>query len=67
MRWARHVARREEMRNVHKILVESLKGRDYSEDLGVGGRIIKWTEGKYGWRVWIELICLRTGTGGGLL
>jgi hypothetical protein len=28
------------MRNACKILVEKPKGRDYSEDLGVDGRII---------------------------
>jgi hypothetical protein len=28
------------MRNEHKIWLETLKGRDHSEDLGVHGRII---------------------------
>jgi hypothetical protein len=46
----------------------SLKGRDYSEDLGVDGRIIlKRNFGKWGWRVWIGLIWLRIGAGGGLI
>jgi hypothetical protein len=31
---------------------ESMKGRDYSEDLGVDWRIIlKWILEKYGWKV----------------
>jgi hypothetical protein len=28
------------MRNAYKILVENLKGRSHSEDLGIDGRII---------------------------
>jgi hypothetical protein len=45
--------------------LESLKGRDHSEDLGVGGTIIsKWTLGIWGW---IGFIWLGIGTGGGLL
>jgi hypothetical protein len=48
--------------------LKSLKGRDYSEDLGVDARIIsKWIKGKYDLRVCIGFICLRIGTGGGLL
>jgi hypothetical protein len=47
--------------------LESLKGRDHSEDLGADGRIIlKCVLGKEGWRVWIGFIWLRIGTGGGL-
>jgi len=30
----------EDMRNAYRILVESLKRRDYSEDLDVDGKII---------------------------
>jgi hypothetical protein len=40
MRWAGHVARMGKIINVHKMLFESLKGRDHSENLGVDGRII---------------------------
>jgi hypothetical protein len=40
MGWVGHVARMGEMRNTYKILVEILKGRDHSEDLGVDARII---------------------------
>jgi hypothetical protein len=32
-----------------------------------GKSILKWTIGKEGWRMWIGLIWLRVGTGGGLL
>jgi hypothetical protein len=36
-----------EMRNAYTILVENLKGRDHSEDLGVDGKIIlEWILGK---------------------
>jgi hypothetical protein len=37
MRWTGHAARMGEMRNTYK---ENLKGRDYSEDLGIDRRII---------------------------
>jgi hypothetical protein len=48
MRWAEHVARTGS-ENGTKFLLESLNGRDHSEDVGVGGRIIlKWILGKYG-------------------
>jgi hypothetical protein len=41
-----------ETRNAHRIL-ESPKGIDYLEDVGVNGRIIlKQTSEKYGVRVW---------------
>ena len=68
MRWASHVARMEEGRGVHKVLVEKPEGRDHWGDQDVDGRIIlrlifrKW-EGVvgtgWGW--------LRIGTGGGRL
>jgi hypothetical protein len=48
------------------MLVEKSEGKNHSEDLGVDGKIIlKWIEGKWGWRVWTGLVWLRIGTGGG--
>jgi hypothetical protein len=40
MKWARNIARIDEMRNAYTILVEDLNGRDHSEDLGVDVRLI---------------------------
>jgi hypothetical protein len=40
MRWARHVARMGAVINAYRIWSENLKGRDYSEELGIDGRII---------------------------
>ena len=66
MRWAGHVARIEEGRGVHKVLVGNLRERDHSGDQDVDGRIIlrgifKQWEGVvvtgWGW--------LKIGTGGG--
>jgi hypothetical protein len=38
------------MRNAYKILIENLKGREHSEDLGVDGKIIlEWILGEMGW------------------
>ena len=45
MRWAGHVARMEGRRGAYRVLVrrEGLRDRDYSEDLGVDGKIVlKW-------------------------
>jgi hypothetical protein len=48
--------------------LQSLKGREYSKDLGIDGRIIlKWVSGKSGFGENILLIWLRSGTCGGLL
>jgi hypothetical protein len=47
--------------------LESLNGRDHSEDLGVDARIIlEWILEKQGVKVWTEFIWLRTETSGGL-
>jgi len=40
MRCANHVVCMGEMRSEYKILSQNTKGRDHSEVLGVGGRII---------------------------
>jgi hypothetical protein len=59
----------EEMRNAYNILVGKLKGRNQSEDFGVGGKIIIiiLILGKYGGKLWNGFIWLRIGTSGGLL
>jgi hypothetical protein len=46
---------------------EYLKGRDHSEGLRVGGRILEWVLGKYGGKMWTGCIWLRIETNGGLL
>jgi hypothetical protein len=52
MRAIGHVAHMGKMRNVYKISVENCKGKSYSEDLGVDGRIIlKWILGTQGYRM----------------
>jgi hypothetical protein len=51
-----------------KFYLESLRGRDHSEDLGTDGRItLKWILGKWGWRMCTEFIWLKTGMSGKLL
>jgi hypothetical protein len=51
-----------------KFWSENLKGRDYLEDLGVGGRIIlEHMLGKWFEKVWIGFIWLRIGNSGGIL
>jgi hypothetical protein len=39
MRWAGHVASTGEIKNTYAILLESLKGRCHSEDLGIRDRV----------------------------
>jgi hypothetical protein len=50
------------------ITEENLKGRGYTEDLGVDGRtILELVLEKYGEKLWTGFIWLRVRTNGGLL
>jgi len=68
MRWAGHVARMDEGRGVHRVLVGKLRERDDWGDPDVDGRIIlRWI-----FRNWQRVVgtgwsWLRIGTGGGHL
>jgi hypothetical protein len=45
--WTEHVARMVGRRDVHRALIGRPDGRDYWEDLGVGGNIaLRWTLGR---------------------
>jgi hypothetical protein len=58
MKWAKHAARKGEMRDVYIILVGKPERTDHSEYRGVDGRIIlKWVLGELGWEhmEWIHL------------
>jgi hypothetical protein len=48
-------------------LLENLKGRDHSEDIGVNGKMLEWIVGKEGEKLWTGCIWLRIGSIGGLL
>jgi hypothetical protein len=52
-----------------EICSESLKPKDYLEDIGVDGRIIivEWVLEKWGDKMWTGFVCLRIGTIGWLL
>jgi len=68
MRWVRHVTRMGVRRGAYRVLVGKLEGRNHVEDPGIDGRItLRWIFGKLGVGSWTGLICLRIGTGGGLL
>jgi hypothetical protein len=57
-----------ERRGAYWVLVGRTKGKNHLEDLDVDGTIIiKRIFKKWDGEVWIELIWLRIGTGGGLL
>jgi hypothetical protein len=67
MRWAEHVARMGEGRNVYRVLVGKSEGKDHLEDQGVDRRMgSKWTLGRLvgGWS---GLTWLRIWIAGGLL
>jgi hypothetical protein len=40
MSWVRHVAHAGERRDVYRVLVRKLKGRDHLNDLSIDGRIL---------------------------
>jgi hypothetical protein len=68
MRWAGHVARMGEGRNLYRGLVGKPERKVHLEDQGVDGRMgSKWTLGELVWGVWSGFIWLRIGTIGGLL
>jgi hypothetical protein len=67
MRWAEHVARVGEERNVYKVLVGEPEGKNHSEDQGVDGRMeSEWILGSLAGG-WIGFDWLRIETGGALL
>jgi hypothetical protein len=68
MRWAGHVARMGEGRNVYRLLVGKREGKNHMKDQGVDGRMgSKWTLGRLVGGVWSGFTWLRIGTVGGLL
>jgi hypothetical protein len=69
MRWAGHVARMGEGRNVHRVLVGKPEGKDHLENKRVDGRMgSKWTLRRLvGGGRWSGFTWLRIGTVGGLL
>jgi hypothetical protein len=55
--WVGHVASMGKMRNIYKILVNILGGRDHSEDLSADGRLtLEWIIKEIGW-VWNGCAC----------
>jgi hypothetical protein len=68
IRWPGNVARMGEWRNVYRVLVGKLEGKEHLEDQGVDGRTgSKWTSGRLVGGVWSGFTWLRIGTVGGLL
>ena len=68
LRWAGHVARMEEGRRVHKVLVGNVRERDHWGDKDVDGLIIlKWVFRKWEGVVGTGWSWLRIGTVGGRL
>jgi hypothetical protein len=68
MRWAGHMARIGEGRNVYRILVGKQKEKDHLKDQGVDGRMgLKLTLWRFVGRAWSGFIWLRIGIAGGLL
>jgi hypothetical protein len=68
MRWAGHVTRVGEERNVYKVLVGKPEGKRPLGRPSVGGKMgSERILGRLVWGVWIGFDWLKTGTGGGLL
>ena len=68
MRWAGHVARMGEERDVYRVLVGKPEGRDHWGDLGVDGWIILgWISRRWDVGIWTGLGWPRIETGGGRL
>jgi hypothetical protein len=68
MKWAGHVARMLEQKNVYRLLWESQRERDHLEGQGVGGWIILgWILERWDGVMWTGLVWLRIGTGAELL
>jgi hypothetical protein len=68
IRWAVHVERKEEWRNVYRVLVGKPEGKRPLGDPDVDERIIlRWIFRKWDVGVWTGLSWLRIGTGGGHL
>jgi hypothetical protein len=68
MRWARHVARMGQMRNVYSTLVGKTEGKCPLGRHSCRWRMtLGWMLGKKGGRMWIGRIWLRIGTSGELL
>jgi hypothetical protein len=56
MRWAGHVARMGEGRNVYRVLVGKPEGKDHLKDQSVDGRMgSKWTFATWVGGLWIHL------------
>jgi len=56
-----------QMRTHSKLQPETQKGKDRLRDLGVDRIILKWVIKKYGTRMWIGFIRVRTASSSGLL
>jgi hypothetical protein len=68
MRWAGHVARMGEGRNVYRVLVGKPEGKNHLKDKVVDGRMgSKLTLGRLVGGEWSGFTWLRIGTVGGLL
>jgi hypothetical protein len=68
MRWAGHVARVGEGRNMYRVLVGKSEEKDHLKDKDVDGRMgSKWTLGRLVGGMWSGFTWLSIGTFGGVL